>query len=351
VRAAQTSTRREFGRRIAGAVLGAVAAPAALTSCAKQPAAAGSTGGGDRFTVGLTYTPNVQFAPFYVAAAEGYYRDAGLDVGIRHHGASEDLFGAMTSGREDIVYAGGDEMLQARAKGLPVVDVATLYQRYPVALIVPEDSGIRTPADLKGRTIGTPGAYGETYFGLLALLKAGGLTEKDATVKYIGFTQQAALMGHKVDGVMGYVNNDAVAFEQAGQQVRTVGLPSGAGDEPLVGVGLGVEASTLTKRGHQVSAFVKATLRGVQYVTDHPAQAVQASEQYVPGLRDAKQRATASAVLKATIPLWQSPAGRPGYNDPRDWDAMARFMYEQGLLDTSITAKDAYDNGHLPASS
>ncbi|MBK5251011.1 MAG: ABC transporter substrate-binding protein, partial [Actinomycetales bacterium] len=42
-------------------------------------------------TIGLTYVPNIQFAPFYLAASEGHFSDAGLDVTLRHHGASEDL--------------------------------------------------------------------------------------------------------------------------------------------------------------------------------------------------------------------------------------------------------------------
>ncbi|MGO4425039.1 ABC transporter substrate-binding protein, partial [Streptomyces sp. MCAF7] len=162
-------------------------AAATLTSCAEKPKDAGGKSG-DKITVGLTYTPNIQFAPFYVAAEKGYYKDAGLNVELRHHGAAEDLFGALKSGKEDVVYAGGDEMLQARSKNLPLVDIATFYQKYPVGLIVPKDSDIKKPTDLKGRTIGTPGPYGETYFGLLALLKEGGLSVKDAKVKNIGFT-------------------------------------------------------------------------------------------------------------------------------------------------------------------
>src|SRR5438445_8258751 len=98
-------------------------------------------------TIGLGYIPDVQFAPFYVAKEKGYYQAAGLNV-IFRHGVVPDLFGEMMSGKDDFVFATGDETLVARSKNLPVVDVSTLYQRYPVSLIVPANSSIKTLADL-----------------------------------------------------------------------------------------------------------------------------------------------------------------------------------------------------------
>ncbi|TGA92541.1 transporter substrate-binding domain-containing protein [Streptomyces palmae] len=326
-----------------------MAAVAALTSCAEEP---GKSGGksGDAITVGLTYTPNIQFAPFYVAQEKGFYKSAGIEVNIRHHGAAEDLFGALKRGKEDVVYAGGDEILQARAKNLPIVDIATVYHKYPVALLVPEDSDIKKPADLKGKTLGTPGPYGETYFGLLALLKEGGLTPKDAKVKYIGFTQQAALKGDRVDGVMGYTNNDAIAFKESGTPVRALNLSSEGGGQALVGPSLGAKQATLDKRGDDVRKFVDASLRGMQYTIDHPQEAVKLSQKYIPGLRDKGRQENALAVLMATRPLMRNDNGELGYIDPQVWDKMADFMYGQGLLDEQIQAEEAYDAEYLPKS-
>src|SRR5215813_1888350 len=159
----------------------------------------GAGGSLHHLSVALTYIPNIQFAPFYVADSLGYYKDAGLSVALRHHSFSEDEFGAVSTGKEDAVFGGGDEMLQARDHSIPLVDVATVYTTYPVALIVPADSPIHTAADLRGHTIGTPGHYGETYFGLLALLQSAGLSASDVTIQDIGFNQVSELLGHKVD--------------------------------------------------------------------------------------------------------------------------------------------------------
>ncbi|SDT80410.1 NitT/TauT family transport system substrate-binding protein [Streptomyces sp. TLI_053] len=337
--------------RAAGALALLLAGSATLSACASDPTAAESSDGktGGAVTVGLTYIPNIQFAPFYVAESKGFYKEAGLKVTLRHHSFTDDLFGAMTAGQEDVVYAGGDEMLQARAKDVPVVDIATLYHTYPVAMLVPQDSPIRTIADLRGHSVGTPGPYGETYFGLLAQLKAGGLTTKDVDVQHIGFTQQAALVGKKVDAVMGYLNNDAVQFQQAGLAVRAVEGTGDASALPLVAAGLGATRTTLDKRGDDIRKFVAATLRGVQYTVDHPDEAVTLSKSYIPGMNDQKQQDSALAVLRATAPLMQPPAtGKPGLNDPATWDRMAAFMQEQGLIEKPAAPAEAFSNEYLP---
>src|SRR5687768_13949394 len=60
----------------------------------------------DKMTMGLSFVPNIQFAPFYVADSLGYFKDAGVQVEFHHHGAGEDLFGAVVAGREDMIFAG-----------------------------------------------------------------------------------------------------------------------------------------------------------------------------------------------------------------------------------------------------
>jgi NitT/TauT family transport system substrate-binding protein len=305
-----------------------------------------STSGATPVTIGLTYIPNIQFAPFYVAAAKGYYRDAGLNVTLHHHGASEDEFGALVAGKENVIFAGGDEMLQARSHGVPVVYVAQVYSQYPVALIVPASSPIHSAADLRGHSIGIPGEYGATYIGLLALLKSAGLSKADVNLQSIGFTQVVALSTHKVDAVMGYVNNEPIAFQKAGFAIRSI--PVASAQPPLISNGVGALQSELNAHPDTVRAVVKATLQGLAYTIAHPQEAVTLSASYVPGLDSAAQQADALAVLQATIPVWQT-SGRAGYNDPQTWQAMTDFLRAQGLLASPVDATQAYSNDYLPA--
>lgn len=306
----------------------------------------GGSGSKDKsVTIGLTYVPNIQFAPFYVADSLGYYKDAGLKVSFHHHGAGEDEFGALVGGKEDVIFAGGDEMLQAQSHGVPIVYLAQVFTQYPVALIVPADSPIKTAADLRGHSVGVPGAYGATYIGLLALLQQGGLTQKDINMQSIGFTQVSALMGHKVDAVMGYLNNETIQFQAAGFATRTIPV----GDaQPLISNGIGALQKEIDANPDTMKAIIAATLKGVDYVAANPDKAVDISAKYVPDLKDEKNKANALAVLNATIPLMKQPNGKAGSTDANAWTSMETFLQNNGQLEKPVDASAAFSNDYLP---
>jgi len=316
---------------LAGALLvGGCAAPATPSSS--------STGPRTTYTVGLTYQPDIQFAPFYVADAQGWFAEAGLDVRLRHHGASETLFGAMTAGTEQIVFAGGDEMAQARSQGVDVVSFATIYQTYPVVLIVPDDSPIRTLSDLRGHSVGVPGPFGENWFALQVMLRSAGLTADDVSVVNIGYTQLAALTARRVDGVIGFVNNDVVAARAAGLAVRTLTTDTPI---PLIGVGLGAPSAVIAAPSGDLVTLMDVVRRGVQYCIDHPQDAVRLAVTYVPGLEDPAQQTKALATLTATIPLYGAP-GQIGTQDVALWPRMLTFMHDQGLLAGPVAPDQAF---------
>ncbi|MFC5370105.1 ABC transporter substrate-binding protein [Arcanobacterium bovis] len=292
---------------------------------------------GTAFTVGLTYIPDVQFAPVYIAEKKGYFKEAGLNVTLRHHGAQESLFGALQSGEEDVVFAGGDEMMQARSTGIDVVNWATMYQKYPVVVIAPKESGISKWSDLTGKSIGLPGPYGENYFALLAGLEKNGLKNK-VKIEYIGYTQAAALKEKKVDAVVGFSNNDTVALQNAGVNITSFSIVDG-GEPPLVGVGFGSLAGKINVDAY--AKFLDAIQRGVAFAAEDPQAALDIVREYVPSLQDAKQRALAQKVLEATVKLYGNTSDF-GAQNPQMWSAMSTFMESAGIVKTSVEAKKAY---------
>src|SRR5579875_3838287 len=110
------------------AALALVAALATLLAVPQQAHAALRT-----ISLGMGYIPSVQFAPFYVAAQKGYYRQAGLNVTF-NYSLSPNLLQLVAEGKIDFANADGTDAIAAVAQGLPLEYVLAEYQRFPVAI-------------------------------------------------------------------------------------------------------------------------------------------------------------------------------------------------------------------------
>jgi len=322
---------------LALAALLAGCAPAAAPSPSATPTAGGTVSGtaepAPPARIGLSYIPNVQFAPFYVAEEDGLFAaGTGTAATLRHHGAQEGLFTAIAAGQEDLILAGGDEMLQARESGLDLVSVGTYYRDYPVVVIAREDGPISSLGDLAGKRIGVPGRFGSSWFGLLVALQTAGLTEDDVEIVEIGYTQQAALTTEKVDAVVGFANNDVVQFELAGVPVRA--LPIADGTPPLVGVSLITTRAYLDAHPEVVRGVAEAMVAGINTIAADPTgdRALAATARQVPGLSGESLEASRQT-LAATVPIMTGGQSRAdGAIDTATWQAMGQFMADSGLL-------------------
>ena len=116
----------------------------------------------------LGYIANIQFAPLYAAIEKGYFKDAGIEVEFDY---SFETDGVKLVGAGELPFAvvSGEQVLLARAQGVPVTYVAAWYQQYPISVVSKKGHGIVTPQDLKGKKIGLPGLFGANYIGLQAL--------------------------------------------------------------------------------------------------------------------------------------------------------------------------------------
>ncbi|WIK65079.1 ABC transporter substrate-binding protein [Gleimia hominis] len=308
---------------------------------------ADKAGGGSPVTVGMTYIPNVQFAPAYVADKEGLFTAEGVAAKLRHHGTDEGLFTALLAGEEDVVIASADEMLQARAQGMDLISVGQYYQKYPTKIMVKDDSAIRSVADLKGKKVGLPGEFGSNWFGLLAALKDSGMTRADIDVQSIGFTQLAALKSDKVDAVVGFSNNDGVQFELADVPVREIDLAK-TGEPPLVGMNIVTSSQFAKNHADALKHTLQALSKGMQVCVDDPARAVDITKSYDQNLTSDEALASAKATLEATNKLF-APAGKVDFTQDVDqWKRMNDFLSQiEGVLGSKVDVTEAVTNDYL----
>jgi NitT/TauT family transport system substrate-binding protein len=110
----------------------------------------------------LKWVAQAQFAGYYVAAAKGYYKDAGLDVTIMPGGPDINPEQVLAGGGADVVVDWMPSALATREKGSAVVNIAQPFKKSGMMLTCRKDSGITTPADFKGKTLGV-WFYGNEY--------------------------------------------------------------------------------------------------------------------------------------------------------------------------------------------
>jgi NitT/TauT family transport system substrate-binding protein len=128
-------------------IMFAFAGVAALTT-------AGAVQAADKVTAQMKWVTQAQFAGYYVAKDKGFYKDAGLDVTIKPGGPDITQAQALAGGGADVVVDWMPEALASREKGVPMVNIAQPFKHSGLELTCRADSGIKTPADLKGRTLG-----------------------------------------------------------------------------------------------------------------------------------------------------------------------------------------------------
>jgi NitT/TauT family transport system substrate-binding protein len=310
-----------------------------LAGCA-APAAGSATQGEKSLThirLPMGYIPNVQYAPFYVADAKGYFEDAGLEVEFDY---STETDGIALVGANEIPFslASGEQIPLARAQGLPVVYVLAWWQDYPVAVASLKEKEIRKPEDLAGKKIGLPGLYGANYVGLRALLSAAGMEESDVTLDSIGFNQVEALVAGREDAIVIYANNEPIQLKRQGYDVNLIRV---ADYVHLASNGLITNETTIANDPELVQRMVRAVVQGIAYAIASPDDAFAICAAYVEGLTESDQ-VVQREILDASIEFWKA---KPiGVSNPAAWENMQAVLLEMGLLAEPLDLTQAFTN-------
>lgn len=290
-----------------------------------------------RIRLPMGYIPNVQFAPFYVATEKGYYRDAGIEIEFDY---SFETDGVTLVGSNELQFAvvSGEQVLLARAQGLPIVYVMGWWQDYPVGVVALAEEGIRSPEDLAGKKIGLPGPFGASYIGLRALLDEAGLEESDVTLDSIGFNQIEALVAGQDQAAVIYVNNEPIQLSAQGYEVDVIRV---ADYVKLASNGLITNEQTIAENPELVRRLVQATLHGVAVSLSDPEEAFEICKKYVENLTQADE-SVQKQILAASMDFWR--AQELGTSDLQSWENMQDVLLSMGLLAGPLDLNAAFTN-------
>lgn len=249
----------------------AVLALAAATVAAPASAA-------DKVTLQLKWLPQAQFAGYYVAAAKGYYAEAGLDVTIKPGGPDIAPAQVLAAKGADVAVDWMPSALAAREAGVPMVNIAQVFNRSGLMLTCRKSSGVATAKDFKGKTLGVWFGGNEypfmSWMGSLGLKTSG--ANADVKILKQGFNvdpllqNQAACISTMVYNEYwqlidaGLKPSDLVTFAYEDQGAATL-------EDGLYAREPDLKNPAIVAK---LARFVKASLRGWQEAIKHPDEAV-----------------------------------------------------------------------------
>ncbi len=300
----------------------------ATVACGQRQAAVDTA----KVRVQLKWVTQAQFAGYYAAKEKGYYTQENLDVTIQPGGP--DIV------PEQVVAGGGAEfgldwlpsLLSSRDQGVPLVNIAQVFTYSGMRQVSWKDSGIKTPADYKGKKIAV--WFGGNEFALLATLEKYKLDRnKDVTLVQQPFDMNLLLK-----------KEVAAASAMTYNEYKQV-LDGGAKSEDLVVIDFNQEGTAMLEDGifvkedwlkdaknKEVAArFLRATLKGWEYCRDNAADCVEIVLKQSPTLGKEHQTWMMTEINKL---IWGPPPPTTpfGKMDPAAFQRTADIALKFGVV-------------------
>lgn len=253
----------------------------------------------DKVSIQFKWHHGFQFAGYYAAVEQGYFRDEGLDVSLKEVDFSKDLVEQVVDG--DSEYGVSDSaLLIYHLKGVPVLLVNQFFQHSPLVFATKRDSGIISPYEMPGKKIALNTTnQGDASLNALLLNTLGDLS-KIETVKFSDNIYNDFIAG-KVDAVSVYSTSQPFLLKQQGIEINVINPQSYGID--FYGDNLFTTQRELAEHPERVAKISRATIKGWQYALDHPRQVIDLiRKRYAPALTEAYLQYEAAATRQMIIP-------------------------------------------------
>lgn len=333
----------------------ATAAPATAAPATEAPATAAPAAASVRLQ--LQWAPQAQFAGYFAAAAQGYYKAENLDVKILDGGPTivPQQVGSAPDGPEFTI-SWVPKVLEARESGSDLVDISQVFQRSGTLSVTWKDAGITDICGLAGKKVGV-WDFGNEFEVTAGLAKTCGLTPGlenggDKTTQYQKVIQafdMVAFLNREIDAA------EAMVYNEYAQVLESTNPATGELYKPedlqvfswndvrsaMLQDAIFARAAWLAEGTNRDVAvrFVRASLKGWMYCRDNPADCVKFTTDAGSQLGAGHQ---AWMMNEVNALIWPS-AGGVGQLDPISWNQTVQVAKAAGIIkiDPSTTAYDS----------
>ena len=320
---------------VAGCGGGDDAAPTSSTAAAVQDV-----------SLALDWFPNADHAGIYVAKAKGLDTQAGADIAPSVPSDPTTTLTAVAAGKKDLAITYAPELLIARSKGVPVKAVGAIAQVPLNSIMARSDRGIERPRDLEGKVVGIAGVPSDRAL-LDTVVAADGGDPSKVTTKVVGYSLAPSLAAGKVDAVIGaYWNIEGPDLRMKDVPVTVMKLDD-HGVPRYDELVLVASEDAIRDKPAALRAALAGIAAGQSAAVADAGAAVAALEKANPDIAKEVLPAQVSDTIPALVPEGSAPLRM----DAAQWEALATWMREKGLLTGEATGSDAIDTSLLPEAS
>ncbi len=291
----------------------------------------------------LDWVPNTNHTGIYVALANGWYEEVGVDLQILPYG-SVSPEALVASGQAEVAVSGSEGVLTSVATEEPIVSVAAILSTNTAALAVLKDSGIGRPSELDGKIYAAyGGSYEDAVVGAVIRHDGGVGDFRSALLNVAGFD---ALLAGRADFVWIFEGWQGVQARREGIELTLFNF-NDYGVPDYYTPNLVSSAETIREKADALKAFLGATARGYTYAAENPEEAAELLLETAPAgsfpdpdlVRDSQRFVSQYYIAEGEA--W-------GHQRPEMWRGYQTLLLDAGVYgDKTAVLRRAVEDGSL----
>ena len=333
------------------ALLAVLAAALAIAGCGgddDDDADGTAAADADRVTVQLDFVPRGNHGMFYVADANGYFADEGIEIEeIRPGTGSPDAMRTVGGGQAEFGFGDLPTLATAKSQGADVLALVAVNQTSPLGFCSKaENIELAEPADMAGNRMAIHPA-GSTFIFYRAFLAANDLERGDFEERTVTPPYEAFLLQDQVDIVQCYTDAEVPELEAkaGGEGSLSILLGSDYGYDVL-GSGLFTSGELAESDPDLVQRFVNAYMRAFEFVREDPEETARIIAEASPELAGKEEvfEEQLAADEEFTFTSAHTEEEGLGHMDPAKWENTVEVLEEQDVLEGEVEVESLYDN-------
>ncbi len=293
------------------------------------------------FQAGFKAQANLPFVAAYVAKENGLFAAEGLDVEIQHSSGQDAHLALLAANRIQFSTAVASTVLKNVAKpGLPIEAIALFGQRGDTVLVALADSGITSPKDFEGKTVGYKVFPAPEYLGML---KAAGVDRGKVKEVGVGFDPRV-LTERRVDVLPVFRSNEPDTLQRLGFALK-MWDPADYG-VPTLGVAYVVNSDWAAENPETVTRFLRATMKAIAWIKEHRDEAVEITMRYAPQEQREHQRYMLDVELESAESELTRRNGI-GWMTEQQWKALQDSLVEYSAIERAVDVQKVFTTQYL----